>query len=87
MKGATSPGKTIAVLLQIGQEVVENSVGVGQIGAPQIAGRLGDATRFFAPARGAAEAIDTRVTIVKDSLKYSAGGPLSVSTTLEEVFL
>lgn len=46
---------------------------------------LQEATRFVAPARGSAPAINTTVTVAKDSLKFTAGGPLAMSTTLQEV--
>ncbi len=47
---------------------------------------IGDATRFYAPARGSSAEIDTRVTVVKDSVRYTAGMDLEMTTTLEEVF-
>ena len=46
---------------------------------------IADVTRFVAPARLTAPAIDTRVSIVKDSVRYEAGQTLKVTTTLQEV--
>ncbi len=46
---------------------------------------LQQATSFYAPARGASPEIRTTVTIAKDSLRYQAGAPLSMTTTLLEV--
>lgn len=46
---------------------------------------LQDVTRFTAPAVDYSPAIDTRVSIIKDSVRYEAGGTLSVTTTLQEV--
>ena len=46
---------------------------------------LQQATSFYAPARGASPEIRATVTIAKDSLRYQAGAPLSMTTTLLEV--
>ena len=46
---------------------------------------LQQATRFYSPARGASPEIRRTVTIGKDTTKYVAGGPLTMSTTLLEV--
>lgn len=44
-----------------------------------------DVTRFYSPATPFSPVIDSRVSIVKDSVSYSKGGTLKVSTTLQEV--
>lgn len=46
---------------------------------------LQQATSFYAPARGASPEIRATVTIAKDSLRYTAGEPLKMTTTLLEV--
>ena len=46
---------------------------------------LHQVTRLFAPDRGLATAVDTRVSIIKDSLTYQSGGTVKMATTLQEV--
>lgn len=46
---------------------------------------LQQATRLYAPARGASPEVRTTVTIAKDSLRYQAGEPIKMTTTLLEV--
>ena len=46
---------------------------------------LHDVTRLWVPARGNSREIDTRVSIAKDSFRYSAGEAPTVTTTLLEV--